>query len=492
MYPTQDPTLSPTNTLPTRSPDIEPTRPPTPLPTRPPTRLPTPRPTRRPTPPPTDRPGRTPTRNPTTRPSAPPTTNKPTNGAPTQKPSRMPVVAGVGFEWGAIGPLGQTQPEPAKFQGGLPIIDIAAGPRYTLFVDDEGNAFASGYVEAPAEYRGQFGVGDVTQGSNNDRPVSIVVRNGVPGKAPPFQRVQAGSDHSAFIDVNGQVYTTGSNNDGKLCLGDNDGGMKEYPHLVTLPSNRVAVSVSLGLEFTLILLDNGEVYGCGSNRLGQIGLGDTVFVSKPTLTGKSLGKIKDISAGAEFSLFLTEDVALTEVRRAYSTGSNLYQQQCRDTGGNPVKTPTEINNQGLSVLVIQASRSSSYLLLTAGSGLRGIASCGRNNEGQLCGSVVDAKAQVKLDPSILPTGFGSGPTAQTVFFIGVNATDGSDVVYGCGQNDLDQVGIGSNQPARIDTPKKLDFLGIKRFRMKISASTTHTVAIDTSSPTPTTPSPTSE
>lgn len=385
------------------------------------------------------------------------------------------MVAAVGYEWGAEAgfgePLGQTQPEPAKLPGDF--IDFTAGPSYTLYVNVDGNAYASGYVEAVSAYQGQFGVGnDFTQGSNNNRPVNVVVRNGVLGVAPPFQHVHAGRDHSAFVDENGQVYTTGSNSDGKLCLGENNGGMKKVPHLVKLPFNRAAVSVALGLEFTLILLDNGQVYGCGSNRLGQIGLGNTPSVSKPTLTGKSLGRIKDISAGGEFSLYQTES------GRSYSSGSNLYKQQCRDTGGKPVKTPTEIiNKQEFSVLGIQAGSVSSYLLLTDGNSRPGIASCGRNNEGQLCGDVVDGRGQVKLDDddSITATGFGSGPTAQTVFFIGVNASDGSDVVYGCGQNNFDQVGIGSNQPPRISTPERLNF-EISRFRMKISVSSSHTVA----------------
>ena len=210
MYPTQDPT---------RSPNMEPTLNPTPRPTR----QPAPSPTRRPTPRPT-------TKSPTARLSSFPTNN------PTQSPTKKPVpgYSADGFNWGekaAVGgPLGQTQSTPARFNDGIPISNITAGPQYTLHLDLDGNAFASGYVEALSAYQGQFGVGDsVTQGSNKNRQVNIVVRNGGIGKAPPFKRVYAGSDHSAFIDKNGQVYMTGSNSNGKLCLGDDNDGMKKIP-----------------------------------------------------------------------------------------------------------------------------------------------------------------------------------------------------------------------------------------------------------------------
>ena len=397
-----------------------------------------------------------------------------------------PLFSATGYVWGEEagvgGPLGESQTSPVKFRNGFPIIDITAGPRYTLYIDIYGKAYASGYIESLSTYNGQFGVGsNVTQGSNNDRPVEFVFQNSAQARslrslaqadAPPFQSVYAGRDHSAFIDESGRLYTTGSNNDGKLCLGDTGGESRNIPHQVILP--RKAVSVALGLEFTLILLENGEVYGCGSNRLGQLGLGNTVTVSTPTRIGSSLGKIKAISAGAEFSLFLTR------VGKAYSSGRNIYMQQCRNNGGTPVKTLTEIQSEGLDIIGIQAGSESSYLLLSNGVDLPAIASCGRNNQGQLCiGSLTDTdRKQVKLD-GVSVTGFGSGPTAETVFFIGVNTTDGSDVVYGCGRNDLNQLGIGNFQPTQQTTPKKVPFK-IKRFNMEISAASSHTVSIDLS------------
>ena len=395
----------------------------------------------------------------------------------------------TGYYWGSRtgigGPLGQTQAIPALFNGGQRISSISAGQGYTLYVDVDGNAYASGSIAMLSMYRGQFGVGnDVTQGSNIDRPITnVVVRNGVERPAPRFESVYAGRDHSAFIDRSGRVYTTGSNSEGKLCLGD-DNGDKDVPHLVSLPSKSVAVSVALGLEFTLILLDNGDVYGCGSNSVGEIGLGNTESVSEPTLIGERLGRIKAISAGGDFGLYLTES------GRAYSSGGNLYNQQCSDTDGNPIRTLTEVDVQGLSVVGIQGGRASSYLLLTDGSSLPAVASCGRNDEGQLCGNSVNGRAQVIFDASVRVTEIGSGSTAQTVFFLGVDTADGSDVAYGCGANGLNQVGIGTNQPPQLNLPRRLNLFGSRNFNIDIFASSSHTLAIGTIFSSPPTPPPT--
>lgn len=449
-----------------------------------PTLEPTFNPTMEPTLNPTALPSMEPTLNPSRKPTPAPTTSSPTarrTPSPTQSPTKStPGLSGEGFFWGeeaAVGESdGQTQSTPERFNNGIPISNITAGHMYTLHLDVSGNAYASGYVEALSAYKGQYGVGDnVIEGYNTNRQVNIVVRNGAVERAPPFERLQAASDHSAFIDRNGRLYMTGSNNHGKLCL-DDDSSMKNIPHLVELPSNRVAVTVALGKDFTLILLDNGRVYGCGSNMQGEIGLGNEIAsVRIPTPIGKGLGlgRMKAISAGGDFSLYL----AVTG--KAYSSGSNFHKQQCRNTEGNPVTTPTEINNAGLNVLGIQGGSASSYLILTDGDSSL-FASCGRNNEGQLCGTrnADSGRAEVELDSSIKATGIGSGPTSQTVFFIGEDTTDGTDVVYGCGQNNRNQVGIGSQQP-QITTPTRVNFLVNRRFTMEISASTSHTVAFAT-------------
>ena len=137
------------------------------------------------------------------------------------------------------GPPGQDQtlPEPGF---GDDVFCPAAGPRYTLLVDGNGNAYASGFIESKPEYRGHFGVDpdELSAGSNSWKPIDRVNIDGRERNSPAFSQVYTGATgsansgemHSLLIDQNGNVYTTGDNNKGQLCLGDTEA--RFVPHKV--------------------------------------------------------------------------------------------------------------------------------------------------------------------------------------------------------------------------------------------------------------------
>ena len=82
---------------------------------------------------------------------------------------------------------------------------------------------------------------------------------------------ESGSMYTVLISWNGRVYATGYNNKYQLCLVDtyNNAAFVDYFHKV--PSISKAVSTNVGDKFTTILANDGKVYGCGSNSVGQIG-----------------------------------------------------------------------------------------------------------------------------------------------------------------------------------------------------------------------------
>jgi hypothetical protein len=108
--------------------------------------------------------------------------------------------------------------------------------------------------------------------------------------------------------INKHIHTyIGRNDHGQLGTGD----IITYPTPVVLPSSglfpngSIIVKVATGRSHSLILLDSGEVYGCGSNTQGQLGLGDTKTALKDTLRFvkiTSLVNIRDISCGYDHSI----------------------------------------------------------------------------------------------------------------------------------------------------------------------------------------------
>lgn len=82
-----------------------------------------------------------------------------------------------------------------------------------------------------------------------------------------------------------------------------------------MPSINNAIQVSAGNSHSLVLTNQGQVFSCGNNADGQLGLNDLTQRRNPTLIS-NLTDVVAISTGYAFSL------ALTKQGNVYSFGSN--------------------------------------------------------------------------------------------------------------------------------------------------------------------------
>ena len=108
--------------------------------------------------------------------------------------------------------------------------------------------------------------------------------------------------HSLLLNKDGRVLSFGSNTDGELGLSSLDD--KSIPTLI--PDIDNIIQVSAGREFSLILNDKGYVYSFGRNQYGQLGQGHNRNLNKPTLIG-NISDIIQISAGGHHSLLLDKN-----------------------------------------------------------------------------------------------------------------------------------------------------------------------------------------
>ena len=361
------------------------------------------------------------------------------------------------------------------------VADLSSGSRHIFIIEKKGNAEVSGFIESKAGYRGHLGIKNWVQGSNSFTPVDevAVYINGTTDvekiPAPRFIGVFAGAGtpgdaramHSIFISEDGDVFTTGNNHKGQLCLGDQEN--RYIPHHVPdLPAP--AVSASVGLDFTLILLENGQVFGCGSNQNGEIGLGNKIHHSlfaAEIIISNTTEAIVDVSTGWAFSLF--QDAA----GQVFGTGSNLFSQMCKTTEGDPL-FEAELIEKVSDVKQIFAGSESSYFLGEDGA----VKACGRNDQGQLGdGSFLPRGRPVNVR---IPKGekiklIGSGPSAVSVFFAG----EDPGVMFAAGINDRLQLGLNVNNVAAESSPAEVDFgedAELYNFT-KVSASGTNTAAL---------------
>ena len=85
--------------------------------------------------------------------------------------------------------------------------------------------------------------------------------------------------HTAFIDFDGNMYMCGSNEYGELGLRSPD----KIGTPILVPFSSRVKEVACGVFYTLVLTEEGDVYGMGNNKYAQLGLGHKINEPKPSL-----------------------------------------------------------------------------------------------------------------------------------------------------------------------------------------------------------------
>ncbi|KAF3854920.1 hypothetical protein F7725_022975 [Dissostichus mawsoni] len=106
-------------------------------------------------------------------------------------------------------------------------------------------------------------------------------------------RTLTGGGDTPWLSPNGEVFVCGQNNRGQLGLGH----IADITTLLICPSLTQRVSkVACGWEFTICLTDSGRVLACGSNAFGQLGVGKAVSHSADLLVVESEGSSSECSS----------------------------------------------------------------------------------------------------------------------------------------------------------------------------------------------------
>uniref|UniRef100_A0A8C6IXE5 HECT-type E3 ubiquitin transferase n=1 Tax=Melopsittacus undulatus TaxID=13146 RepID=A0A8C6IXE5_MELUD len=193
-------------------------------------------------------------------------------------------------------------------QAGKHVVHIACGSTYSAAITAEGELYTWG--------RGNYG--RLGHGSSEDQTIPMLV-TGLKGLKVIDVSCGSGDAQTLAVTENGQVWSWGDGDYGKLGRGGSDGC--KTPKLIEKLQDLDIVKVRCGSQFSIALTKDGQVYTWGKGDNQRLGHGTEEHVRYPKLLDGLKGKkVIDVAAGSTHCLALTED---SEV---HSWGSN---DQCQ-------------------------------------------------------------------------------------------------------------------------------------------------------------------
>jgi hypothetical protein len=181
-------------------------------------------------------------------------------------------------------------------------------------------------------------------------------------------------DHSLFMDYNNNIYGCGGNYAGQLGIKmTSQNAMIEKAQKITILDKKIK-QLFAGYSYSMFLADKGEVYVCGSNIFGQLGIDvDGIATDVPIKLEFGQEKVKDISLGDYYSVFLLENNAV------YSCGSNRYGQTGVNCKDGEIKKPRRVElPDDAKIFKIITKRDAAFFICDNGR----IYGCGKNDKGQ--------------------------------------------------------------------------------------------------------------
>eukprot|EP01130_Rhizamoeba_saxonica_P015501 TRINITY_DN696_c1_g2_i1.p1 TRINITY_DN696_c1_g2~~TRINITY_DN696_c1_g2_i1.p1 ORF type:complete len:757 (+),score=113.31 TRINITY_DN696_c1_g2_i1:93-2363(+) len=308
------------------------------------------------------------------------------------------------------------------------------------------------------------------------------------------------SHHNIFVDTQGKVYGWGKNNKNQLGNAYNryDIPYQTIPSLLPFKKQVVAVScetnttlfltskgyvyvtnsgkkarkkaslsnivaISSGLHFSLALDSSGIIYAWGSNKYGQLGIGNFARREDPQQILINV-EFSSISCGSFHS------VAITNEGDMYTWGRNDHYQLGFNIDSDRVYEPTPVSY--LPVPPVSVVCGNLHTLFLGNNGK--IYACGNNSEGQ-CGngskSITESFTKVSVNSYVVSVTSGLNHCAAIT-------NDGSVYVWGKNKyfeagREFSVLGIDTDISYKM-MPSKLPIKNIAR----ICCGNTHTIILD--------------
>ncbi|EGR33218.1 hypothetical protein IMG5_058940 [Ichthyophthirius multifiliis] len=196
-------------------------------------------------------------------------------------------------------------PEQIQFFKNKKVIKVSCGQFHTMALIDDNQLYGWGAGEL-----GELGSGKVLYFLYLLiililKKYITINKNNYYKKDPQISDIKCGGHHTLILLNIGYVYSTGYGSYGQLGLKTTNNHC-EFQLVWTLTKKKI-IKIAAGWNHSLVLTDTNDVFSCGYNAWGQLGLGDeesrTLFTHISALAGKN---VVEISAGGSHSWAILE------------------------------------------------------------------------------------------------------------------------------------------------------------------------------------------
>ncbi|KAL0227787.1 hypothetical protein RCL1_003930 [Eukaryota sp. TZLM3-RCL] len=148
---------------------------------------------------------------------------------------------------------GSTSPNlniPTKVTSISNVVSVSAGHGHSLALLSNGKVMVWGY-----NHVGQLGIGTAGFSAGKTSPFELSFTH-------PVKKIVACSDHSFFITESGELFATGSNSNGQLCIGHTS--YRNIPTPILNSKSFDVTEVKCSATSSMFLTSEGKVFTCGA------------------------------------------------------------------------------------------------------------------------------------------------------------------------------------------------------------------------------------
>ncbi|XP_048589232.1 E3 ubiquitin-protein ligase HERC2 isoform X2 [Nematostella vectensis] len=334
-------------------------------------------------------------------------------------------------------------------------VQIVGGEQTLFAVTAEGKVYATGYGHG-----GRLGLG------GTDTVTSIKMLESLQHVVVRKVAVHSGGKHAMALSADGDVYSWGEGDDGKLGHGNRNSC--DRPRVIEALRGKGVIDISCGGSHSACITQNHELYTWGKGRYGRLGHGDSEDQLLPKVVEALRGnRVIDVACGSGDA----QTLCLTDDDCVWSWGDGDYGKLGRG-GSDGCKIPMKVESLiGLGVSKVECGSQFSVALTRSGA----VYTWGKGDYYRLGHGVDDHVRRPKRVAALQ----GKKVIAIATGSLHCVASTDTGEVYTWGDNDEGQLGDGTTNA--IARPRLVTALQGKKIS-RVACGSAHTIAWSTCKP----------